>query len=86
MMLWISQRVKYPEQAKKDGITGLVMVSFIVNKAGKVTDVKVERSASPLLDAEAVRVIGEMPDWKPGTQHGKTVDVRMTVPVKFNLK
>ena len=86
MILWIAQRVKYPEQAKKDGITGLVMVSFIVNKAGKVTDVKVERSASPLLDAEAVRVIGEMPDWKPGTQHGKTVDVRMTVPVKFSLK
>jgi len=86
MMLWISQRVKYPEQAKKEGITGLVMVSFIVNKAGKVTDVKVERSVYPLLDAEAVRVIGEMPDWKPGTQHGKTVDVRMTVPVKFSLQ
>ena len=86
MMLWISQRVKYPEQAKKDGITGLVMVSFIVNKAGKVTDISVERSAHPLLDAEAVRVIGEMPVWKPGTQHGKAVEVRMTVPVKFSLR
>jgi TonB family protein len=86
MMLWISQRVKYPEQAKKDGITGLVMVSFIVNKAGKVTDISVERSAHPLLDAEAVRVIGEMPAWKPGTQHGKAVEVRMTVPVKFSLR
>lgn len=85
MAQWIGQRVKYPEQAKKEGITGMVMVSFIVNQAGKVTDIKVERSAHPLLDAEAVRVIGEMPDWKPGTQKGKKVDVRMTVPVKFSL-
>jgi len=86
MMLWISQRVKYPEQAKKNGITGTVFVSYLVNKAGKVEGVKVEKSADPLLDAEAVRVIGEMPDWKPGTQHGKAVDVRMTVPVKFSLQ
>jgi TonB family protein len=85
MVQWIGQRVKYPEQAKKEGITGKVMVSFTVNKAGKVIDVKVERSAHPLLDAEAVRVIGEMPDWKPGSQKGKKVDVGMTVPVKFNL-
>lgn len=86
MMLWIAQRVKYPEQAKKEGITGLVMVSFVVNKTGKVEKVKVEKSAHPLLDAEAVRVIGEMPQWKPGTQKGKNVDVRLTVPVKFSLK
>lgn len=86
MMLWISQRVKYPEQAKKEGITGLVMVSFVVNKTGKVTDVAIERSAYPLLDAEAVRVVREMPDWKPGSQRGKPVDVKMTVPVKFSLK
>ena len=73
-------------QNKKNGITGTVFVSYLVNKAGKVEGVKVEKSADPLLDAEAVRVIGEMPDWKPGTQHGKAVDVRMTVPVKFNLQ
>jgi len=85
MIQWIGQRVKYPEQAKKDGITGMVMVSFTVDKTGKVIDVKVERSAHPLLDAEAVRVIGEMPNWKPGSQKGKKVDVRMTVPVKFSL-
>ena len=85
MMLWISERVKYPEQAKKDGIKGVVAVSFIVSRTGKVVDVKVVRSADPLLDAEAVRVIGEMPEWKPGTQRGKTVDVRMTVPVRFTL-
>jgi TonB family protein len=85
MVQWIGQRVKYPEQAKKEGITGMVMVSFTVDKAGKVIDAKVERSAHPLLDAEAVRVIGEMPEWKPGSQRGKKVDVRMTVPVKFSL-
>ena len=86
MVQYIGQRVKYPEQAKKDRITGMVMVSFTVDKVGKVGDVKVERSAHPLLDAEAIRVIGEMPDWKPGSQKGKKVDVRMTVPVKFNLQ
>lgn len=85
MMLWISQRVKYPEQARKDGITGVVAVGFIVSSTGKVVDVKVEKSASPLLDAEAVKVIREMPDWKPGTQSGKAVDVKMTIPVQFTL-
>ncbi len=86
MMLWIAQRIKYPDQAKKEGIMGAVFVSFIVNKAGKVESIKVEKSAHPLLDAEAVRAIGEMPQWKPGSQRGKNVDVRMTVPVHFALK
>ncbi len=61
-------------------------MSFIVIMAGKVSVSSVERSAHPLLDGEAVRVIGEMPAWKPGTQHGKAVEVRMTVPVKFSLR
>ena len=86
MIQWIGQRVKYPEQAKKEGITGRVFVSFTVDKAGKVNDIAVTKSAHPLLDAEAVRVIGEMPDWKPGSQKGKKVDVKMTVPVQFNLQ
>jgi len=83
---WISQQMKYPEQAKKDGIQGVVYVGYIVNKTGKVESVEVEKSAHPLLDAEAVRVVAAMPDWTPGTQRGKAVDVRLVVPIKFSLK
>jgi len=86
MIQWIGQRLKYPEQAKKEGITGRVFVSFTVDRAGKVKDIDVTKSAHPLLDAEAVRVIGEMPDWNPGSQKGKKVDVKITVPVQFNLQ
>jgi TonB family protein len=86
MIQWIGQRLKYPEQAKKEGITGRVFVSFTVDRAGKVKDIEVTKSAHPLLDAEAVRVIGEMPDWNPGSQKGKKVDVKITVPVQFNLQ
>jgi TonB family protein len=86
MWIWISQRIRYPEQAKKEGITGTVFVSFVVNSTGKVVKINVEKSAHPLLDAEALRALGEMPQWKPGAQKGKNVDVRMTVPVKFSLK
>ena len=85
MISWISQNIRYPEQAKNEGIRGVVVVTFVVSKTGKVGDVKVVRSVHPLLDAEAVRVIGEMPEWKPGTQSGKRVNVKYNVPVKFNL-
>jgi len=86
MMSWISSNVRYPEQAKREGIKGVVVVSFVVDKIGKVRDVKLVRSVSPLLDAEAVRLMGEMPVWKPGSQRGKAVDVKYTVPVKFSLQ
>jgi TonB family protein len=85
MISWIAQNVTYPGQAKNDGIRGVVVVNFVVSKTGKVGNVKVVRSVHPLLDAEAVRVIREMPEWKPGSQRGKTVDVKYTVPVKFDL-
>ncbi len=86
LMTWVAQHVKYPEQAAKNGIMGMVMVSFVVEKTGKVGSVKIERSVDPLLDDEAKRVISELPDFKPGSQRGKNVDVQMTIPVKFSLK
>jgi TonB family protein len=85
MIQWIGQNLKYPEEARKNGVTGFVSVGFIVTKTGKVADVKIEKSASPLLNEEAVRVIKQMPDWTPGSQKGKKVDVKLVVPVKFNL-
>lgn len=86
MMTWIAQHVKYPEQAVKNKIMGMVLVNFVVDKTGKVGSVKIVRSVDPLLDEEAKRVISELPDFKPGSQRGKNVDVQMTIPVKFSLK
>jgi protein TonB len=86
MQSWIAANLKYPAEAAKNKITGKVYVSFIVSKTGKVKNAAVSKSASPSLNAEAIRVISSMPDWKPGSQAGKQVDVRMQVPVEFILK
>jgi TonB family protein len=86
MQAWISENLKYPEKAKKEKITGSVPVNFIVTSSGKVRDVKVIQPVNPLLDAEAVRVVSSMPDWKPGYQNGKAVDVYMKVDIDFSLK
>lgn len=86
MLPWIRSKIRYPEEALEKKISGRVVVSFTVSSTGRITDVRTVRSASPLLDAEAVRVIESMPDWKPGTQRGKPVDVSYTVPVDFNLE
>ena len=80
------KNITYPEQAKKDTIQGKVYVTFVIDAAGKVGDVKVVRGVHPLLDQEAFRVIGLMPVWKPGTQKGVPVRVSYTIPVMFSLK
>jgi TonB family protein len=85
MMSWISSNIKYPVDAAKKNITGEVLVNFVVSNNGKIKNVKVEKSVNPLLDAEAIRVISSMPDWKPGTQGGKSVEVNMMVPISFAL-
>jgi TonB family protein len=85
MEAWIAANLKYPAAAAKNKITGKVVVSFTVSKTGKVKNVVVSRSASPLLNAEAIRIISSMPDWKPATQAGKQVDVQYKVPVEFKL-
>ncbi len=86
MISWINSNIKYPGEAVSRKITGKVYVDFMVSSTGKVKDVKVNKPVNPLLDAEAVRVISAMPDWKPGMQNGKPVDVQMLVPVEFKLK
>lgn len=83
---YIIDNVKYPEEAKKNGIQGKVFVEFIVTKTGKVTTTRVLKSADPLLDEEALRVISLMPDWIPGKdENGKPVNVSMALPIAFNL-
>ncbi|HBY02435.1 MAG TPA: hypothetical protein DEG92_07875 [Rikenellaceae bacterium] len=78
--------LKYPDAAKEKKIEGRVILQFIVNKEGKVSNVKVVRSANSLLDAEAVRAIYSSPLWKPGYQNNTAVNVRYTFPVIFKLK
>lgn len=86
MSAFMVKNIKYPEAAKTKGIQGTVYVSFEVSSSGKVTNVKVRESVSPDLDAEAVRVVKMMPDWKPAENKGKPVAVSMTLPVKFKLQ
>ena len=82
---WVYQYVKYPEAAVREGVQGRVMVDFIIDKEGKVTDVRVVRSVDPELDAEAVRVISASPKWKPGKLKGNKVRTSLTIPVEFRL-
>lgn len=83
---WVYQYIKYPAVAVRDGVQGRVMVDFIIDKDGKVTDVKVSKGVSPELDAEAVKVVSASPKWKPGRVKGEKVRTSMTVSVEFRLE
>lgn len=83
---YIMQNVKYPDDAKKDGIKGKVYVTFVVGHDGNVSDLKIARGVHPSLDKEAIRVMKNSPTWKPGKQRGKAVSVQYTVPIMFALK
>ena len=86
LMQYITKNLRYPEEAKAKGIQGRVTVRVVVNTEGKVTNAEVLRSADPVLDAEARRVASSLPDWKPGMQDGKPVNVRFIFPVNFSLQ
>ena len=83
---FLGQNVRYPKEAAKAGIQGRVIVTFVVEKDGSICESKVVKSVDPSLDAEALRVINAMPNWKPGKQNGKEVRVKYTVPVAFMLQ
>jgi protein TonB len=85
MMDYLSKSVKYPSDALAVKITGKVFVSFVINEKGKVTDVKVLRGIGTSCDKEAIRVVNEMPDWKPGVQNDEAVKVKYTLPIAFKL-
>ena len=82
---WLVENIVYPVQAKNNNIQGKVYVSFVVEKDGSVSGVKVLRGADRDLDNEAVRVVSMMPNWTPGMQNGKPVRVQYTVPINFTL-
>lgn len=83
---FLARNVKYPTKAQEAGKQGRVIVQFIVQKDGSLSDLHVLRPVDPWLDAEAIRVIGTMPKWKPGMQHGQAVAVKFTLPVTFMLE
>ena len=85
LMKFLRDHIKYPEKARADKVVGMVVVNFVVNSFGKIEKIKVERGVNAELDAEAVRVISDMPDWSPGKQHGTAVDVAYTIPIQFKL-
>jgi TonB family protein len=86
MRKFIAQRVKYPVIAQDNGIQGKVYVTFVVEKDGSVGRIKIARGVDPSLDAEAMRVVNEMPAWTPGKQRGVNVAVAYTVPIEFVLQ
>lgn len=81
----IAEKIKYPEEARKKGIQGKVFVTFVVDEQGAVTNVKIARGVDPSLDNEALRVINDLKNWKPGKEKGKAVKVAFTVPINFAL-
>ena len=85
LMRYIQKNVRYPAIAKEYNITGKVYVSFIVDKQGSVTNVKIVRGVDKNLDAEALRVVSLLPKYKPGKQRGKAVRVMFTIPINFTL-
>ena len=86
LMQYLASNIKYPVVAQENGVQGRVIVSFVVERDGSISDVRVARSVDPSLDREAQRVVKSMPRWKPGKQNGSAVRVKYTVPVVFRLQ
>ncbi|MBS9525794.1 energy transducer TonB [Litoribacter ruber] len=82
---YLSQNLIYPDKAKQDGIEGTVYLSFVVEVDGSIQGVEILRGIGGGCDEEAMRVVKNAPDWEPGKQRDQTVNVRMRVPIKFQL-
>ena len=85
LMDYLAENIRYPEELAETCVQGRVIVTFVVEKDGSISDVKVAKSLDPLLDKEAVRVVSGMPKWYPGKQNGVAVRVRYVIPVTFRL-
>jgi protein TonB len=83
MCQWLAENIEFPSLAIKNGEKGRVVVSFIVEKDGSITDPKIKSSVSPSIDGEALRVIMTMPKWNPAVKNGKTVRTRRQIPITF---
>lgn len=83
---YLHDNIHYPTVAAENGVQGRVVVGFVVERDGSITDVKILRGVDPSLDREAMRVVKSMPKWTPGKQNGSAVRVKYQVPVSFRLQ
>jgi protein TonB len=83
---YLSKNIKYPKQANENGVQGRVVLQFVVNEDGDISDIKVVRGIGSGCDQEAMRVVNSMPKWKPGKQNGKAVKVSFSLPILFELE
>ena len=86
LLKYLAANIKYPASAVKAKKQGRVIVTFIIQKDGSVAKARIAKSVDPELDAEALRIVKAMPNWTPGTQDGKPVNVKYTIPVVFSLQ
>lgn len=86
LLKWISKQLEYPERALDMGIQGKVIVQFVVEKDGSVSNAKVVRPVDPMLDKEALRVVNKMGKWTPGKQQGEAVRSYYTLPIQFKIQ
>lgn len=84
--LWLAQNMRYPEEAEKNNIEGKVIVSFVIEKDGSVSNIKALKSPHSSLTEEVVRLVKAMPNWNPGTMSGKPVRVKYVLPLSFKLQ
>ena len=80
---YLRNNIRYPQEAQKAGIQGRVVIEFVISKDGSITDAEVAHSVDPQLDAEALRLIKNMPRWKPGMRKGQAIRVKQTLPIRF---
>lgn len=85
LMKFISENVKYPKEAEEKGLQGRVVVRYVIEKDGSISEVEIAKSVNEYLDAEAIRVVNAMPKWIPGKQKGEPVRVKFTIPITFRL-
>lgn len=86
MIEFLQTNLKYPSDAKKQNVGGRVLVMFVVETDGSISNVRLAKKVFPSLDAEAVRVVKAMPKWNPGKEKGKPVRVNFSLPVVFSVK
>jgi TonB family protein len=86
MLSWIANNIKYPEEALRQKVEGIVTIRFVITSEGKIENIVVLKSDNQIFNDEAIRVVSNMPPWKPGSQNGRKVDVYSMVPVEFKLK
>ena len=85
MMKYFAENINYPEEAKKKGVSGVVYISMVIDKKGKVVDPKIKKGIGAGCDEEALRAVTKMPDWIPGEKNGEKISTEMVLPVKFKL-